>query len=127
ATAASPLRAPATFDRTHVINVAALYDFGHGFRGGTRLFFYSGTPAWTLLPSPIDGLFRRAGRLLPFFRLDARVEKRWSFQETKHLSAVLEVQNALFASEILETSACLPQGCRIGPVTLPSIGVEAGY
>jgi TonB family protein len=122
----SPLGLPTLFDHAHVLNVAMMYDFGRGFRGGLREFFSSGTPAWTY-PSFANEGPRQAGRLPPFFRLDARLEKRWSFGEQKHVTAVLEVQNALFAKEEIEAVSCRVSGCTIGPLTIPSLGVEAGF
>jgi hypothetical protein len=107
--------------------VATLYDFGLGFQGGTRLLFYTGTPGWTVVGVAPGETLREAGRLPPFFRLDARVSKRWSLGAARHVSAVLEIQNALFAVERIQTNACAPQACTIGPVTLPNMGVEAGF
>jgi TonB family protein len=122
----SPLGLPTQFDHAHVLNVAVMYDFGAGFRGGLREFFASGTPAWTFASFATEGP-RQDGRLPPFFRLDARLEKRWSFGAQKHVTAVLEVQNALFAKEEVQAVSCPAGGCAIGPLTIPSLGVEAGF
>ena len=40
------------YDRTHVVSVATLYDFGHGIKGGTRILGYSGSPYWGLVRTP---------------------------------------------------------------------------
>jgi TonB family protein len=122
----SPLGLASQFDHAHVLNMAVMYDFGAGFRGGLREFFYSGTPAWTFTSFGGEGP-RQAGRFPPFFRLDARLEKRWSFGGQKHVTAVLEVQNAMFAKEDVQSSSCAAGGCTIGPLTIPSLGVEAGF
>jgi hypothetical protein len=125
----------ATFDRTHVVNVATLYDFGRGYKAGIRMLFYTGTVNKTVEYLP-DGSIHMAPaeRLPPFFRLDLRAEKRWRIGRRFHVSAVLEVQDALFAQETVPNlgtcyffpgQPCGPQ--RSGSVPLPSAGVEAGF
>jgi hypothetical protein len=116
------------YDRTHVVSVATLYDFGHALTGGTRILGYSGNPYWGIVPTPggrYPYTFAETSRLPPFFRLDARLEKRWTLARTVWISAVLEVQNALFAKE---TTYGITNGAtyQFGPITLPSLGVEAG-
>jgi hypothetical protein len=112
------------FDRTHVLNVAGSYDFGRGFRGGTRVVFYTGYPVNPPVPA--------AGRIPPFGRFDFRFEKRWSIVSGRGwLSLVLEAENAFGAKETLQeqcvslNTAC--QSVQIGPVTIPSIGLEGGF
>jgi hypothetical protein len=122
------VRLPSRFDRTHVASAAVSWDLGRGWRGGTRLAFYTGTPNLdpprilldpSLLPE----------RLPPFFRLDVRVEKRWRIGQRGFISLVLEALNATLAEETVayacEPTSCQPQ--RIGPITIPSIGVEGGF
>ncbi|XXX80090.1 TonB-dependent receptor [Sorangium sp. So ce134] len=129
-------------DRTHVANAALTYDFGRGYRAGGRFVFYSGLPqrvgSPTLPPgSGIPGGFEPAAdakprweRLPPFFRLDVRLEKRWSIGKSGWLSVVLDVLNATLSKENMpgtcETiSTCEPT--EFGPVTVPSLGLEGGF
>jgi len=110
----------ATFDRTHVGNLAAAYDLGRGFRVGARVTAYSG------LPKAADG---GGGRLPAFFRLDVRGEKRWRLGKTSWISVVAEWMNATLSKEAIATS-CSLRGCEaqmFGPVTIPSLGIEGGF
>ncbi|HSO35182.1 MAG TPA: energy transducer TonB [Labilithrix sp.] len=113
----------ATFDRTHVANAAIAFDLGRMWRAGTRVTFYTGLPKAS--GDPTD----TATRLNPFFRLDLRLEKRWQLGRTTWLSFVAEWLNALLAKEEVATT-CTLKGCdaqKIGPVTIPSIGLEGGF
>jgi hypothetical protein len=47
------------------------------------------------------------------------LEKRWNFGKTKWLAFVAELLNATLNTEIV-------QGQEIGPLTIPSIGLEGG-
>ena len=112
----------ASFDRTHVLNLALAFDLGRNWRAGTRMTFYTGLPK---APDPTTS----ATRLDPFFRLDLRVEKRWNLSHGKWLSGVAEWMNASLSKESVGTS-CTLNGCqetKIGPVTIPSLGVEGGF
>jgi hypothetical protein len=112
----------ATFDRTHVANVAVAYDLGKRWRAGSRVMFYTGLPK---PPDPFDG----STRLPPFFRLDLRLEKRWQITRNIWISAVAECMNATLSKEAVQ-SECTLEGCEaelIGPVTIPSVGVEGGF
>lgn len=112
----------AAFDRTHVANAAVAYDLGRRWRAGTRVVFYTGLPK---PPDPFDG----STRLPPFFRIDLRLEKRWQLTDTVWISAVAEAMNATLNKEAVQ-SECTLEGCEaeeIGPVTIPSIGVEGGF
>jgi hypothetical protein len=113
----------ATFDRTHVLNTALAYDLGRNWRAGTRVTFYTGLPK---APDPTDP---GSTRLDPFFRLDLRLEKRWQLSKRWWISFVAEWMNATLSKESVGTS-CTLNGCqdtKIGPVTIPSIGVEGGF
>ncbi len=113
----------ASFDRTHVLNAAAAYDLGRNWRAGVRVTFYTGLPK---APDPTDP---GSTRLSPFFRLDVRLEKRWQLSQRKWISFVAEWMNATLSKESVGTS-CTLNGCqdtRIGPVTIPSVGVEGGF
>jgi TonB family protein len=113
----------ATFDRTHVLNTALAYNLGRNWRAGTRVTFYTGLPK---APDPTDP---SATRLPPFFRVDLRLEKRWPLGERTWLSFVAEWMNATLSKEAVSTQ-CNLQGCtamEIGPITIPSLGVEGGF
>jgi len=112
----------ASFDRTHVANAALAYNLGDTWRVGTRLIFYTGLPK---APDPLDS----STRLPPFFRVDLRLEKRWPLGPRSWISAVAEFMNATLSKEAVSTT-CNSNGCQsmtIGPVSIPSIGVEGGF
>ncbi len=122
-------RTPSSFDRTHVFNTALSYDIGRGFRAGARVVLYSGYPT-VFAGSPPNGIpIVTNDRLPPFFRLDLRAEKKWIIAQRYWLSLVLEVQNATLSKEVLGVS-CEDGECTnetIGPVTIPSLGLEGGF
>jgi len=121
------------YDRPHVASGALSGDLGRGFRLGARGVAYSGIPLY------VDGRPLVFGRRLPaFFRLDWRAEKRWRVGAGASLSLVLEVQNTTLQREVIAARcvdpgspggvpSAAPPTCeweRLGPVTLPSIGIE---
>jgi hypothetical protein len=58
-----------------------------------------------------------------------RLEKRWQLSEKAWISFVAEWLNATLTKEAV-TTTCTLSGCEaetIGPVTIPSIGVEGGF
>jgi TonB family protein len=117
-----------SFDRTHVLNVAATYDIGKGFKAGARVLFYTGYPILVPNPTPPYDL-RQTGRLPPFGRLDVRLEKRWAIMKKGWISLVLEVLNATATKETLGES-CALLTCKpslLGPITIPSLGLEGGF
>ncbi|RYZ04559.1 MAG: TonB family protein [Myxococcales bacterium] len=129
----------AGFDRPHVLSAVLGYDLGGGFRVGGRAYYASGRHYTLACPTPDCGpasdagtgeLFVQQGRMKGFFRLDARFEKRWRFQSGSWVAATFEWFNALLSSET-QTRVWHPQvGVRTetrSPLTLPSIGIEAGY
>jgi TonB family protein len=114
-------RFPDAFDRTHVLNAALAYDLGRKWRAGGRVVFYTGSPKLPeeagLVPSA------RASdppRSAPFFRLDLRLEKRWRLGEKTWMSFVAEVMNTTLSRENFGDQ-------EIGPITIPSLGLEAGF
>jgi hypothetical protein len=112
----------ASFDRTHVLTGALAFDLGRAWRAGTRVTFYTGLPK---APDPTDG----STRLSPFFRLDLRLEKRWPLGPRAWISFVAEWMNATLSKEAVGTS-CTLNGCQetlVGPITIPSLGVEGGF
>ena len=113
----------ATFDRTHVANAAVAYNLGRNWRAGTRVTFYTGLPK---VPDPTDP---SSTRLPPFFKLDLRLEKRWQLGPRAYISFIAEWMNATLSKEAISTT-CTLQGCQtqtIGPITIPSLGVEGGF
>jgi len=111
---------PAAFDRSHVLHSALSFDMGRGWRSGARFSIYSGPPI--LDSSAASALFRPSDpeRDPVFFRLDFRVEKKWRFLETTWISLVLEMVNATLNTETIN-------GNEIGPVSIPSFGLEGGF
>lgn len=121
------------YDRPHVVNGAVSCDLGRGFRVGARGVAHSGIPFY------VEGrplVFER--RLPAFYRLDWRAEKRWRVGARGRLSLVVEVQNTTLQREVI-AARCVDPGSpggipstapptceweRLGPVTLPSIGIE---
>jgi TonB family protein len=108
------------FDRTHVVNTAISYDLGHRWRAGARFLYYTGTPIWTNdddAPAPTI-----AGEREPsFYRFDVRLEKRWLLGSTSWISFVVEFLNATLNKETW------PGGERLGPISIPSLGLEVGF
>jgi TonB family protein len=115
-----------SFDRTHVINAALAYDLGRRWRLGGRVVAYSGIPAEVAYAEAASNPPRTPW----FYRLDWRLEKRWLIgSQGAWWALVLEVLNTTLHKETLRAS-CYAYGCRetaIGPVTIPSIGVEASF
>lgn len=112
------------FDRTHVANVAVVFDLGRGWRAGSRFTYYSGVPVIALGGGPANPLTPPPRSLDPardpsFYRFDFRLEKRWNLGSTRWISFVVEMLNATLHTEVL-------QGQEFGPVSIPSLGVEAG-
>jgi hypothetical protein len=121
------------YDRTHVGSVVASYDFGRGWKAGTRLFAYSGrpyTPSYHGGPAlPYD-----TARLPAFWRIDARIEKTWMLRGGRdRITVVLEGINVTLNQEAIDahcevsqvgSSACVDT---LGPITIPSIGIEGSF
>jgi hypothetical protein len=112
---------PSAFDRTHVLNAALAYQLGRGWQAGSRLVFYTGAPKYSDIrgavapPRPAD-----PPRVVPFYRLDLRLEKRWALSAKTWISFVAEVMNATLSKETFNSQ-------RVGPISIPSLGVEAGF
>jgi TonB family protein len=116
---------PSGFDRTHVLQAGLSYEVARRIRLGARSVFYTGIPELNLEGSPH---FESARRGRPFFRLDLRAEKRFSIGQHGYLDVVAEVLNATSTREVVRLDC--GEVCRertAGPVTLPSIGIEAGF
>ena len=58
-----------------------------------------------------------------------RVEKRWQLGPRAYFSFVAEWMNATLSKEAVATT-CTLGGCEtrtIGPITIPSLGIEGGF
>jgi TonB family protein len=127
------------FDRTHVLNAVVGYDLGRRWRVGSRLLFYTGTPYSKLdgsLPVPPYNAYRNPA----FYRVDFRLEKSWRLGKSGSIAFVLEGQNVTLRKEVTnlgrdcqgdptddgsQTTTC--KESKIGPLTIPSVGVEAFF
>lgn len=112
---------PSAFDRTHVASGALAFDLGRRWRLGGRLVFYTGVPKsnnvrGAVAPPPEEHPERDPA----FYRVDARLEKRWQLGKKAWVSFVLEGLNVTLSKETFGAN-------EIGPVWLPSIGLEAGF
>jgi len=129
---------PSEFDRTHVLNAILGYDLGRRWRVGARLLFYTGTPYSKLegsAPVPPYNAYRNPA----FYRIDFRLEKSWRVGRSGSLAFVLEGQNVTLRKEVTglgidcegtasaqgETTTC--KQSTIGPLTIPSVGIEAFF
>ena len=100
---------------------ALAYDLGRHWRLGGRLVFYTGVPK----SNDVRGASAPPPEAHPardpaFYRIDARLEKRWQLAKKAWISLVVEGLNVTLSKETFGSS-------QIGPVTIPSIGVEAGF
>lgn len=119
---------PSAFDRTHVLNLALSWKLGNDWRAGSRMSFYTGFPAEEISEGVLRS--RHPERVRPFHRLDGRLEKRWRLGRTGYWSFVVEVLNATLSREVVDVTCtdggnCTPD--EIGPVTIPSVGLEAVF
>jgi hypothetical protein len=129
---------PSEFDRTHVLNAIVAYDLGRRWRAGSRFVFYTGAPYSTLagdVPIPPYNDHRDP----PFVRVDVRLEKRWPIGQSGSFAFVVEGQNVTLSKEPsglgmdckgTGIGATYTTECRratIGPITIPSVGVEAFF
>ncbi|MGE5788781.1 MAG: TonB-dependent receptor domain-containing protein [Myxococcales bacterium] len=135
------IRIPAAFDRRHVIQAALAFNLGRNWRSSARAMFYSGTPSRNDRDQDFDRATgvpnatpernpERLPRAPAYYRFDLRLQKRWPVGSRGAFWAVtFEVLNATLNRETIEQT-CSVSSCkteRIGPITLPSIGVEASY
>jgi TonB family protein len=149
---AETVEVPSEFDRTHVLNVALSVDLGFGWNAGARFVAYTGRPYSRLyqgkqpIPFTTGGTDYNAQRLDGFERLDVRLEKRFPLGKTGHISIIAEGLNVTLSKESLGVDCTwtpvvgvnFPQdnfnlpntrenGCfqtTVGPITVPSLGVE---
>jgi TonB family protein len=136
--APTPLWVRTGGDRRHLLSVVLGYDLGSGWRIGGRFFFESGRSYQVDCPnpncSPQPGATPRTayavtGTLPPFYRVDARLEKKWTFPGGQWITATLEGFNVLDKAEPIGKSYTPAFGLspnNQSPIILPSIGAEAG-
>ncbi len=113
---------PSAFDRTHVLNTALAYDLGRNWRAGARLTLYTGAPTTTNSDGTrvVNADPAHPERDPAFYRIDLRVEKRWNLGKSTWLSFVVEMLNATLHKETI-------RGQAVGPISIPSIGLEGGF
>ena len=131
-------RVPNDYDRTHVLNAILAYDLGRHWRAGGRFIFMTGAPYSNLagnVPVPPYNHYRDPA----FYRVDVRLEKRWLLGKAAYIAFIAEVQNVTLSKEVTPFGLdCMgtmtPEGgtnqCKhpaFGPITLPSVGVEASF
>jgi hypothetical protein len=119
-------RVPSAYDRAHVGQLAVLYDLGKNWKAGLRTLAYSGFPAEEVTQGTLDA---SPDRVRPFFRLDARLSKRWLLSERAYVGLVFDMQNVTLSREVFdvlcEDGVCKPR--EIGPISIPTLVFEAGY
>jgi hypothetical protein len=129
------------FDRTHVLSGVASYDVGDRWRAGVRGTYYSGRPdfpAFYFGQQSSEFAFGPGQlpqhRLPPFIRIDVNAEKRWSMPalgEHGWIAVVFDFFDATLTKESIgfrcdvATGVCTAR--EVGPIALPSLGVEGGF
>jgi hypothetical protein len=118
------------FDRTHVVSAVVHYDLGRGYGAGVRGTYYTGRPdlppAQGAPPQESDQV-----RLPDYYRFDVRLDKRWDLGRGEWLTAVAEFFDATLTKEAVDTKCnfltrlCTPE--YVGPIALPSVGLEGGW
>lgn len=135
---------PSEYDRTHVLTIAGAYDLGKRWRAGVRFYYYTGRPysptyqGFTVPPFDSE-------RLPNFWRVDLRLEKSWRFGKNGQIALVFEGLNVTLNKEAVDIDcpprsgnvfySRLPPGAsydkcpyqEIGPVSIPSIGLEGSF
>ncbi len=118
---------PSAYDRSHVAQIALLYDLGRSWRAGVRTMFYTGFPADEAGPGHVPS--EHPARTPPFFRVDVRLAKRWLFKKGAYVGLVFDMQNATLSREVFDVT-CDARGCSpriIGPITIPTLAFECGF
>ncbi len=111
---------PSTFDRRHVLNVALGYEFPKKIRAGARVTFYTGIPDGSVFNAADPWNGRDPPRDPSFFRLDLRLEKRFELRNQRWLSITAEMINSTLSKEVINS-------IKIGPISIPSLGLEGGF
>ena len=93
--------------------------------------FRSPSTGVVIVKDVLQGMHVEMGRTHPFFRLDFRFEKRWQLAAGRWISGTFEWFNATLSKEADSVSWDPIHGGVVttdrSPLTLPSIGVEAGF
>jgi TonB family protein len=127
------------WDRTHVVSIVASYDLGRSWRVGARMFVESGRPyppvcvrsCGTSAPGPMAVFYTPQADLPAFWRVDARLEKRWSFPGGQWITGALECFNVSDNAEPVGAELA-PDGRTIAvrdqsAIILPTVAVEGGF
>ena len=129
---------PSEGDRTHVLNAVLAYDLGRRWRAGGRFLFFTGQP-YSKLEGSVPIPPYNDQRFPPFFRVDVRLEKRWPLGTNGAIAFVLEGQNVTLSKQgFPDAIDCdthgTPEGTTttctrgmVGPITIPSLGVEVFF
>ncbi len=120
------LNTPPGYERPHVLNAASTYELPKHWRISAKLAFASGILGKR---TTADGLVYEPSRSFPYFRLDAKVAKRWYVDPHFNWGISLEVLNMTRSAQVL-TRTCNRFGCENGgraPITIPSIGLDAAW
>ena len=118
-----------------------LFELFYYFNGNVTMAIESG-PTGTETPNlagnvPVPPY--NAYRDPPFYRVDVRLEKRWSLGRNGYIAFIAEGQNVTLNKEVTpfglscrgtateqsQTTQC--SHASIGPITIPSLGVEASF
>jgi hypothetical protein len=117
-----------SFDRTYVVQIGGVADFGRGWRASTRFLTYGGWPLESGKPNTPP-----SERLPGLVRLDLRIEKRWTFQKERWLALVLEGLNVTGSRDVTGKNCLALPGASpscvektFGPLIVPSLGLEGG-
>jgi TonB family protein len=126
------------FDQTHILSVVGSLRLGRGWETGLRVRLVSGNPVTPVLGGRFMGDMVahervtgpvRSERLSPFFQVDLRVEKKWTFDQWV-LTAYLDVQNVTNHpnSELYIWDYRYRDGWKVpGIPILPSFGVNGRF
>jgi hypothetical protein len=126
------------FDRTHMLSAVLRYDFGHGIEAGLRATYNTGRSDIPTFPNSAQSLPLSFGtrqvlqhRLPAFYRIDLRAAKRWSVGSRAWLATVVEFFDATLNEEAVDFQCDVAQwrctARKVGPIALPSIGLEGGF
>ena len=135
------------FDRTHELSAVLHYDLGSGYSAGVRATYYTGRPDFPSIafgngqtaPEITFGPGEIAQHRLPaYYRLDWRFEKAWNLALSERtrasVSLVAEFFNTTLTKEALSfqcsvagVTAGLCRAVSVGPIALPSVGLEGRW